>query len=559
MSKGFWMHKGGVSRDNKFAYENPSKMESKRSHQWFMDNTEADLFPHKKQAVEVQSNPIFLGTQNPHVAQWENSSGFHTVSSLFTERLFDTDSARTLNFDDRHMTSVGNGSLNVGRRDNDDPFGIDSSFGLSMSHTLEDPKSGINYSGFRKVKVSEVKDSDNVLPLSMGHALLNGDSHSMSTAPAYSKLDVNTLPVSLKYDKSDGNIIPTGGTFDQDSNSFIFMGQPFSKQGGIPINQDYRTNENTMSMTHSFGTGVCNNMSLIQTYNKGQGNGLSNNSTSDNNMILRGHSYSKENVSQVQLGHDIFSKGHETNVPGAISYKNENNILMGSLYNKRDNNIISFGGCEDEPNTNGRLICNYDLLMGQRSGENPAPAEASHGEAAKDIAHVAAGAHQVASAVGTATKKKEDSKTNKKDPPNSFPSNVRSLLSTGILDGVPVKYVAWSREKELHAVIKGSGYLCGCQSCNSSKVINAYEFERHAGCKTKHPNNHIYFENGKTIYGIVQELRSTPQNMLFDVIQTITGSPINQKSFRLWKESFLAATRELQRIYGKEGEARRLA
>ena len=67
--------------------------------------------------------------------------------------------------------------------------------------------------------------------------------------------------------------------------------------------------------------------------------------------------------------------------------------------------------------------------------------------------------------------------------------------------------------------------------------------------------------------------------MLFDVIQTITGSPINQKSFRAWKgdiffhlinisfnakctflilcclcllDSFLAATRELQRIYGKE-------
>lgn len=67
------------------------------------------------------------------------------------------------------------------------------------------------------------------------------------------------------------------------------------------------------------------------------------------------------------------------------------------------------------------------------------------------------------------------------------------------------------------------------------QVINAYEFERHAGRKTKHPNNHIYFENGKTIYGIVQELRSTPQHMLFEVIQTITGSPINQKSYRIWK------------------------
>ena len=67
------------------------------------------------------------------------------------------------------------------------------------------------------------------------------------------------------------------------------------------------------------------------------------------------------------------------------------------------------------------------------------------------------------------------------------------------------------------------------------QVLNAYEFERHAGCKTKHPNNHIYFENGKTIYQIVQELRSTPESLLFDTIQTVFGAPINQKAFRNWK------------------------
>lgn len=114
--------------------------------------------------------------------------------------------------------------------------------------------------------------------------------------------------------------------------------------------------------------------------------------------------------------------------------------------------------------------------------------------------------------------------------------------------------------QELRGTIKGSGYLCGCQLCNYSKVIpllllsfsshacipisescfwlkalNAYEFERHAGCKTKHPNNHIYFENGKTIYQVVQELRSTPESLLFDAIQNVTGSSINQKAFRIWK------------------------
>ncbi|KAI8563040.1 hypothetical protein RHMOL_Rhmol03G0082200 [Rhododendron molle] len=41
---------------------------------------------------------------------------------------------------------------------------------------------------------------------------------------------------------------------------------------------------------------------------------------------------------------------------------------------------------------------------------------------------------------------KEDKKGSKKPTSNNFPSNVRSLLSTGMLDGVPVNYVAWLRE-----------------------------------------------------------------------------------------------------------------
>lgn len=74
------------------------------------------------------------------------------------------------------------------------------------------------------------------------------------------------------------------------------------------------------------------------------------------------------------------------------------------------------------------------------------------------------------------------------------------------------------------------------------QALNAYEFERHAGCKTKHPNNHIYFENGKTIYAVVQELKNTPQELLFDAIQNVTGSPINQKNFRIWKGDFFFLT-----------------
>lgn len=71
------------------------------------------------------------------------------------------------------------------------------------------------------------------------------------------------------------------------------------------------------------------------------------------------------------------------------------------------------------------------------------------------------------------------------------------------------------------------------------EALNAYEFERHAGSKTNHPNNHIYFENGKTIYQIVQELKSTPGSMLFNAVETMTGSQINQKAFLSWKGSVM--------------------
>jgi hypothetical protein len=67
------------------------------------------------------------------------------------------------------------------------------------------------------------------------------------------------------------------------------------------------------------------------------------------------------------------------------------------------------------------------------------------------------------------------------------------------------------------------------------KALNAYEFERHAGAKSKHPNSHIFFENGKSVYAVVQELKNSPQEMLFDAIQTVTGATINQRNFRSWK------------------------
>ncbi|KAL7183160.1 hypothetical protein ACSBR1_041774 [Camellia fascicularis] len=72
---------------------------------------------------------------------------------------------------------------------------------------------------------------------------------------------------------------------------------------------------------------------------------------------------------------------------------------------------------------------------------------------------------------------------------DSYPTTVKKLLSTGILEGGRVKYVIASQERELPGIIKGCGYLCGCSLCNFSKILSAYEFELHAGGKTRHPKS----------------------------------------------------------------------
>ncbi|XP_057969865.1 uncharacterized protein LOC131159172 isoform X2 [Malania oleifera] len=130
-----------------------------------------------------------------------------------------------------------------------------------------------------------------------------------------------------------------------------------------------------------------------------------------------------------------------------------------------------------------------------------------------------------------------ESKMSKKAIPDCYPTNVKKLLSTGILEGARVKYISASGEKELWGIISGCGYLCGCLTCNFSKVLTAYEFELHAGGKTRHPNNHVYLENGRLIYSIVQELNTTPLSELDEVIKDMAGSSVNKEYFMVWRAS----------------------
>ncbi|XP_065871603.1 uncharacterized protein [Euphorbia lathyris] len=566
--KSFWMPRdAGCLTDGEIVYDGSSRMEPKRSHQWFMDTTGPELFSNKKQAIEASSNSPALGSSQINVSPWHNASSFQSVSGQFSDRLFGSEAVRTGNMHDRNLTSDARGkmSMNMGRRkDFDDQYGSNSSMGLSMSNSIDDPSDGISFGGIRKVRVNQVRDSNDEIPASLELSYGRGDNNVISMGASYNKGDIGAISLGPTYNDREKNtiggdiFISMGHPFNKDSENFmsighdfgkgedniLSMGQPFDKEDAnfITIGSSYEKEDNDVTLLNpSFSKGHENFISIGPTYDK-----------PNENFISMGASYSKGDDSIISVGPTYGNTDLNITAMCSAQDKGDSDILtVGHNYNKDESNTISFEGFHDdsESNLSGNIISAYDVLVGNQN-----LAQTSEGQ--KDIVQsntdsIASNASKGNSKTDVSAKNK-DAKRAKKVPPNNFPSNVKSLLSTGMLDGVPVKYVSWSREKNVHGIIKNTGYLCGCQECNFSKAVNAYEFERHANCKTKHPNNHIYFENGKTIYAVVQELKNTPQEMLFDAIQSVTGSQINQKNFRSWKASYQAATRELQRIYGKD-------
>ncbi|RRT43104.1 hypothetical protein B296_00056642 [Ensete ventricosum] len=60
-------------------------------------------------------------------------------------------------------------------------------------------------------------------------------------------------------------------------------------------------------------------------------------------------------------------------------------------------------------------------------------------------------------------------KNHGKYTPSSPLTDVRGLLSTGLLEGFPVTYKR--DEVELNGFVRDLGYQCGCSSCDYTKVI----------------------------------------------------------------------------------------
>ncbi|KAJ1260910.1 hypothetical protein BS78_10G268100 [Paspalum vaginatum] len=123
--------------------------------------------------------------------------------------------------------------------------------------------------------------------------------------------------------------------------------------------------------------------------------------------------------------------------------------------------------------------------------------------------------------------------SNKGTNTNKIPTNLRELLSTGLLEGQPVKYVMRKGKRAvLRGVIKRSGILCSCASCKGRKIVSPYYFEVHAGSTKKHPSDYIFLENGNNLHDVLRACTNATLDMLGSAIQKAIGPTPQKRTFR---------------------------
>uniref|UniRef100_A0A1J3JX75 Tify domain-containing protein n=1 Tax=Noccaea caerulescens TaxID=107243 RepID=A0A1J3JX75_NOCCA len=529
---------GRYDIEEEIPYSGSSRMELKRSHQWLTEPSGSELFSNKRQLAEIDAHF--------NLPAWDSS----LVPRQLNDCLFDPANAHSSDLLARYVSQIN------GQHIEEEQCGNVSSIGLPVFHTLHD--SSFDLDTIRKVKLNEVSGPTNMPasmvqlygegistpsetgpsgqdnPLSFGQHSSDVNESFLFPGPFYSKTDVNFIPNFTN--EGVVGVIPMGDIFDEGDGNVFSTCHPFEKGVG-----------NFALMGQSLQKADCNVFSVSPSYNKGQDYLMSLLDKVPENLFMAESNYDKENANVLSGGRSTYTEGGEmAYMVSSQGRADENNDRIS---HEDRSKIISFGDYQKET-TIGSSVS----VTNSNENFSHAPANAKdhlHMEAEENMSLEFRNPLYGSPRVDTSLiPKSKDSKAAKKGSTNTFPSNVKALLSTGMFDGVTVKYYSWSREKNLKGIIKGTGYLCGCANCNLNKVLNAYEFERHANCKTKHPNNHIYFENGKTIYGVVQELKNTPQEKLFDAIQNVTGSDINHKNFNTWKASYQVASIELKRIYG---------
>lgn len=410
---------GNLNDSDDMTYDN-SRIESKRSNQWFMDGLEMELSPNKKQAVEGP-NSLSPGLLNSNILSWGDSLSFHSLTGHFTAQQFDPGAA-SMNFEDVNICPLNiDNQLSAERKDILDPFGGNASFGLSMSTTLEDSQPVFNHDGTRKVKVIELNESRNFMFVPTSNPC-DGVSNTVSLTHA-SKEGDNSMSTSLTYNNGDANLTLVDDAFDRMDNNLLSTNQTYNKgDGNLSVPPTYKEICNTISMDQGYINVDSDAMSIAQAYNK----------ACDNSM-LSNHLFNKVEDDTILMGQTYHQRQNDMS-------------FVPHSYNKGESTIISFGGCDDDDAIQSdSFVSDFALFMGQ------APSHMSQVANEKELVRsssklIPSTAQMSASEAETVPKTKEEMKMSKKATSNNFPSNVRSLLSTGMMDGVSVKYKAWSRE-----------------------------------------------------------------------------------------------------------------
>ncbi|XP_024987180.1 uncharacterized protein LOC112522291 [Cynara cardunculus var. scolymus] len=130
--------------------------------------------------------------------------------------------------------------------------------------------------------------------------------------------------------------------------------------------------------------------------------------------------------------------------------------------------------------------------------------------------------------------KKMEIKMSKKIVLKRFPTKLKELLETGLLEGLPVRYVRGAKvrgnsEKGLPGVIRGSGILCFCETCGGKEVVTPNQFELHAGSANKRPPEYIYLGNGATLREVLNTCKTAPLEGMEETILKAIGCSSEEK------------------------------
>lgn len=187
-------------------------------------------------------------------------------------------------------------------------------------------------------------------------------------------------------------------------------------------------------------------------------------------LVSVGSAYIKEDDSFSLMNQTSNNGDHHIRFLGHSGKIDDNVVSIGDDYGKRDANIISFDGFPDDQDivSLGRTLGSHDSTFYEPSFQ------ASEADGVPELESssfdVPASSSQITKQKPDITLKNRPEYKMRKEAPNSFPSNVRSLISTGMLDGVPVKYVSVTREVTYFLLC--FIYTVSCVLC----VVTSYTF-----------------------------------------------------------------------------------